>query len=47
MNRLDQGMPVWVIWGLIAVFGAIETVAWILAGGIPRRPIVLVQVGTA
>jgi GAF domain-containing protein len=47
MNRLDQGMPVWVIWGLIALFGVIETVAWILAGGIPRRPIVLVQVGTA
>ena len=39
--------PVWAIWGLVAVFGVIEAVAWIAAGGIPRRPLVLVQVASA
>jgi len=36
--------PVWVIWGLVAVFGAIQAIAWTMAGGVPRRPLVLVQV---
>ena len=39
--------PVWVIWGLVGVFGVVEAIAWTLAGGIPRRPGVLVQVTTA
>jgi transcriptional regulator with GAF, ATPase, and Fis domain len=29
---------------LVAVFGIIQAVAWTVAGGIPRRPLVLVQV---
>lgn len=32
------------IWGLIAVFAIIEGSAWVIGGGIPRRPLVLVQV---
>jgi GAF domain-containing protein len=43
----DHKAPVWAIWGLIAVFGVIEAVAWIAAGGIPRRAGVLVQVLSA
>jgi GAF domain-containing protein len=47
MKDRDQRAPVWAIWGLIGVFGIVEAAAWTLAGGIPRRPGVLVQVGTA
>ena len=47
MRYRDHHAPVWVSWGLVALFGVIEAVAWILAGGVPRRPGVLIQVGTA
>ena len=47
MKLMDQRTPVWVIWGLIGLFGVVEAAAWTIAGGIPRRPTVLVQVGTA
>jgi GAF domain-containing protein len=47
MKYRDQHAPVWVIWGLIGLFGLVEGLAWTMAGGIPRRPGVLVQVGTA
>src|SRR4029079_5956930 len=43
----DHKAPVWAIWGLIVVFGVIEAVAWIAAGGIPTRPGGLVQVISA
>ena len=43
----DQRAPVWVIWGLVAVFGVVQAAAWIVAGGIPTRPGVVVQVVTA
>jgi len=39
--------PLWAIWGLILAFGAIEAGAWIAAGGIPRRPGVVIQVVAA
>ena len=35
------------IWSLVAAFAAIQASAWTIAGGIPRRPVVLVQVGAA
>src|SRR5262245_19749807 len=35
------------IWGLVAAFGAIQIAAWTIAGGVPRRPAVLVQVAAA
>jgi GAF domain-containing protein len=43
----DHKAPVWAIWGLIVVFGIIEATAWTVAGGIPTRPGVLVQVVSA
>ena len=46
MSYRDRRAP-WVIWGLVALFGVVEAIAWVVAGGIPRRPMVLVQVGTA
>jgi transcriptional regulator with GAF, ATPase, and Fis domain len=47
MRYRNQRAPVWVIWGLVGVFGIVEAIAWIEAGGIPHRLGVLVQVGTA
>ena len=44
MNLKDSRAPVWVIWGLVAAFAVIQAIAWALAGGVPRRPLVLVQV---
>ena len=43
----DSRAHLWIIWGLIGLFGVVEVGAWTLAGGIPRRPIVLLQVVTA
>jgi transcriptional regulator with GAF, ATPase, and Fis domain len=40
----DPRLPVWAIWGLVAAFAVIQAVAWTLGGGVPRRPLVLVQV---
>ena len=47
MTYRDPRAPVWAIWGLVGVFGVVEAAAWTMAGAIPRRPGVLVQVGTA
>ena len=47
MTRRSSRTPFWAIWSLVAAFGVIEAAAWILAGGIPHRPAVLVQVGAA
>ena len=44
MTIRDRQAPVWFIWALVAAFGVIEAAAWIAAGGVPRRPLVLVQV---
>jgi GAF domain-containing protein len=43
----DHRAPVWVIWGLVVLFAAVQASAWIATGGIPTRPVVLVQVITA
>ena len=47
MRSRPYSAPVWVIWGLVGVFGVIEAVAWASAGGVPRRPVVLIQVLSA
>jgi GAF domain-containing protein len=47
MNSREHGAPLWVIWGLIAAFGVIQAMAWFIAGGIPRRPTVVIQVVAA
>ena len=38
---MNDRTPVWAIWLLIA-FGALQPVAWILADGLPRRPLFVV-----
>jgi len=43
----NQLTSLWVIWGLVAFFGVVEATAWYIAGSIPTRPAVLVQVITA
>jgi len=35
------------IWALVLVFAIVQAVAWTIAGGVPRRPLVVVQVATA
>ena len=47
MTVRDSRTHVWIIWGLVGLFGVVEIGAWTIAGGIPRRPVVLIQVGTA
>jgi transcriptional regulator with GAF, ATPase, and Fis domain len=39
--------PLWAIWGVPAAFAVVQAVAWTMAGGVPRRPLVLVQVVSA
>src|SRR5215208_3178336 len=47
MNVRDLRAHVWTIWALVALFGIVEVGAWTVAGGIPRRPVVLFQIGTS
>src|SRR5688500_15483557 len=47
MTFRDQRAPVWMIWGLVALFGVVQAVAWTTAGGIPARPLVVVELVTA
>jgi GAF domain-containing protein len=47
MKYRDHRAPMWVIWALIGLFGVVEAIAWTIAGGIPRRPVTLIQVGTS
>jgi signal transduction protein with GAF and PtsI domain len=47
MNRRHPRVAVWGIWGLVVAFAAVQAVAWSIAGDIPRRPVVLVQVAAA
>lgn len=39
--------PLWAIWGVPAAFAVVQGAAWTAAGGIPTRPLVLVQVISA
>ena len=45
----DRARPpqVWTIWGLLCGFAVIQAAAWIVTGGVPRRPAVLVEVVAA
>jgi GAF domain-containing protein len=43
----DHRAPVWVIWALVALFGAVQVGGWIAAGGIPGGPVPVVQLVTA
>jgi transcriptional regulator with GAF, ATPase, and Fis domain len=44
MNLRHPRAAVIGIWGLVALFAVVEGTAWTIAGGVPRRPLVLVQV---
>ncbi len=39
-----RGARIWLIWAMVGAFAIVESAAWIVAGGVPRRPVVLVQV---
>jgi GAF domain-containing protein len=43
MTSRGPRRPLWVIWGLIGAFAVVQVVAWTLADGWPRRPIILAQ----
>jgi GAF domain-containing protein len=47
MGKRENPTPLWVIWALLLGFALVQTVAWSLAGGVPRRPGVLAQVVSA
>jgi signal transduction protein with GAF and PtsI domain len=38
-----QPLPLWIIWGLIGAFAVAQVLAWALADGLPRRPVVIAQ----
>jgi GAF domain-containing protein len=46
MTSRDQ-WPLWAIWSVPGAFAIIQAAAWTAAGGIPTRPLVLVQVVAA
>ena len=35
------------IWAMVLVFALVQAVAWTITGGVPRRPVVVVEVATA
>jgi signal transduction protein with GAF and PtsI domain len=43
MTSRGQRLPLWGIWGLIGAFAIVQVVAWTLADGWPRRPIIIAQ----
>jgi signal transduction protein with GAF and PtsI domain len=47
MNFRHPRIAVAGIWALVLMFALVQAGAWTIAGGVPRRPIVLVQVVTA
>ena len=47
MTFKHQRASLWAIWGLVAFFGIVEATAWTMAGGVPRRAGVVIQVLTA
>ena len=44
MNVRHARLTVWAIWAMIAAYALTQAAAWSVAGGIPRRPVVVVQV---
>jgi len=44
MNLRNPRVGIWAIWGMVAAYAFVQTISWAISGGIPRRPLVLVQV---
>lgn len=44
MNVRNPRVAVWAIWAMVAAYALVQVIAWTVAGGIPRRPLVVVQV---
>jgi GAF domain-containing protein len=40
----SKSTRVWAIWAMVAGIAVLQAIAWALAGGIPRRPLVIIQV---
>ena len=38
-----QRLPLWVIWGLIGACALLQVIAWFVADGFPRRPVIIAQ----
>lgn len=43
MTSREHRAPLWVIWGLIGAFAVVQVVSWTLAGGLPQRPLIVIE----
>lgn len=44
MNRRSPRLSIWAIWAMVAVYALVQATIWATTGGIPRRPLVVVQI---
>jgi GAF domain-containing protein len=44
MKVRNPRVVIWSIWGMVAAYAVIQITIWSMTGGIPRRPLVVVQV---
>ena len=44
MNARKAQVAIWAIWGMVVAYAITQGTIWALTGGIPRRPLVLIQV---
>lgn len=44
MNVRNPRVAVWAIWAMVAAYALVQATIWTMSGGIPRRPLVVVQV---
>ena len=47
MNHRHSRAAVALICGLVLTFAVVQVIAWVVLGGVPRRPIIVVQIVTA
>ncbi len=43
MNLRHPRVAVWAIWSLVAAFAVVEGASWAIAGGVPQRPVAVLQ----
>lgn len=44
MNVRSPRVAIWAIWGMVAAYAAGQMTIWSMTGGVPRRPLVVVQI---